>query len=91
MLPLELAGTETLQMLHWKPSEPWGLSRARVTTPTSFRAGKNSASRSPALSWYNPTVLFADEPTGNLDQRTGENVIELLFRLNRNLAPRWCW
>ena len=29
-----------------------------------------------------PTVLFADEPTGNLDTRTGARVIELLFRLN---------
>jgi putative ABC transport system ATP-binding protein len=30
-----------------------------------------------------PTVLFADEPTGNLDQQTGETVIKILFRMNR--------
>jgi putative ABC transport system ATP-binding protein len=30
-----------------------------------------------------PTVLFADEPTGNLDQQTGETVIDILFRMNR--------
>ena len=30
-----------------------------------------------------PSVLFADEPTGNLDQQTGETVIEILFRMNR--------
>ena len=29
-----------------------------------------------------PQVLFADEPTGNLDTHTGEAVIELLFRMN---------
>ena len=30
-----------------------------------------------------PRLLFADEPTGNLDSATGEHVIELLFQMNR--------
>jgi putative ABC transport system ATP-binding protein len=30
-----------------------------------------------------PSIIFADEPTGNLDSATGEKVVDLLFRMNR--------
>lgn len=33
-----------------------------------------------------PTLLFADEPTGNLDRKTGERIVDLLFSMNRDYA-----
>ncbi len=82
-LPLELAGRNdaTERAAHWLGLV--GLQSRRRHYPTQLSGGEQQRVALARAFAGDPRVLFADEPTGNLDARTGAQVIDLLFDLNR--------
>ena len=81
-VPLELAGARDAfdQPRRGSPRSVWRI--ARVTIRASCPAAQQRRWPARALS-NRPKLLLADEPTGNLDQETGREIIELLFRVQR--------
>lgn len=82
MLPLELAGAEQASDTALRALKNVGLEARRGHYPHQLSGGEKQRVAIARAFVVGPTVLFADEPTGNLDKRTGETVIDLLFRMN---------
>lgn len=82
MLPLELATTAGAQQQAEQLLERVGLSSRADHYPRQLSGGEQQRVAIARAFAMSPPVLFADEPTGNLDTTTGQKVIELLFDLN---------
>ena len=82
MLPLELASHEQPQLAAMQALQNVGLGERSGHYPRQLSGGEKQRVAIARAYVVQPTVLFADEPTGNLDQQTGETVIEILFRMN---------
>ena len=61
-----------------------GLQGRETHLPSQLSGGEQQQVALARAFMINPKILFADEPTGNLDQQTAAMVIELLFELNRD-------
>jgi putative ABC transport system ATP-binding protein len=82
MLPLELAGRKDAGTVADRLLGEVGLAGRLDHYPTTLSGGEQQRVAIARAFVTSPKILFADEPTGNLDTRTGERVIDLLFRLN---------
>jgi putative ABC transport system ATP-binding protein len=83
MLPLELAGGRDAREASRAIIERVGLGERWSHYPAQLSGGEKQRVAIARAFATEPAVLFADEPTGNLDTRTGETIMELMFELNR--------
>ena len=83
MLPLELAGIDGAREKSEEFLSRVGLAERFHHYPRTLSGGEQQRVAIARAFASQPLILFADEPTGNLDTTTGATVVELLFELNK--------
>ena len=82
-VPLELQGAKNAMHRATELLEKVGLAGRTDHYPSQLSGGEQQRVALARAFSNRPSILFADEPTGNLDEETGEKVIQLLLELNR--------
>ena len=83
IVPLELQGEKNADKVGKELLTKVGLSDRMHHYPSQLSGGEQQRVALARAFSNKPSILFADEPTGNLDEETGEKVIQLLFQLNK--------
>jgi len=84
MLPLELAGRPDARQSALEALRSVGLGERTGHYPRQLSGGEQQRVALARGFVTRPAVIFADEPTGNLDAATGERIVNQLFELNAN-------
>ncbi|BDR57082.1 ABC transporter ATP-binding protein [Xylocopilactobacillus apis] len=86
MLPLKISGItgRKRQEMALKAIDAVGLSEKKNNRASDLSGGQKQRVCIARALVNNPNIIFADEPTGNLDSQTGEKIEDILFDLHRN-------